>query len=213
MRATLSQIEALYWIARLGSFRAAAVQLGLTQPTISLRIRGLEEALGSRMFERVGRQVRLSEAGSALLPLAKRMMDVAEQVSTKHGPMDPLRGRLRMGAPASFALSCMADLLGALKRPYPDLTVALTIDNSVVLRQRLNKRELDMAFVVEPEVEPFVRVELLGQMTHAWVCNARLGLSRKWVEPKDLMPYQVPSYDGRGQIRTSKRLNSWLCPL
>jgi DNA-binding transcriptional LysR family regulator len=191
MRATLSQIEALYWIARLGSFRAAAVQLGLTQPTISLRIRGLEEALGSRMFERVGRQARLSEAGSALLPLAKRMMDVAEQVSTKHGPMDPLRGRLRMGAPASFALSCMADLLGALKRPYPDLTVALTIDNSVVLRQRLNKRELDMAFVVEPEVEPFVRVELLGQMTHAWVCNARLGLSRKWVEPNDLMPYQV----------------------
>jgi len=85
----------------------------------------------------------------------------------------------------------MADLLGALKTPYPNLTVALTIDNSVVLRQKLNRRELDMAFVVEPEVEPFVRVELLGQMTHAWVCSPRLGLSRKWVDPNDLMPFQI----------------------
>jgi DNA-binding transcriptional LysR family regulator len=191
MRATLSQIEALYWIARLGSFRAAAAQLGLTQPSISLRIKGLEEALGCRIFDRVGRQVRLSEAGSPLYPLAKRMIEIAEQVSSRRGPVDPLHGRLRLGAPASFALSCMADLLGALKRPYPNLTVALTIDNSVVLRQKLNRRELDMAFVVEPEVEPFVRVELLGQMTHAWVCNPRLDFSRKWVEPQDLMPYQI----------------------
>ena len=71
----------------------------------------------------------------------------------------------------------MADLLGALKRPYPELSVALTIDNSAVLRQMLNRRELDMAFVVEPEVEPYVRVELLGSMRHAWVGGARLGLS------------------------------------
>ena len=135
MRATLSQIEALYWIARLGSFRAAAAQLGLTQPSISLRIRGLEETLGCRVFERVGRQVRLSEAGSPLYPLAKRMMEIAEQVSAKQGPVDPLRGRLRLGAPASFALSSMADLLGTLKKPYPDLTVALTIERRRRRRQ------------------------------------------------------------------------------
>ena len=46
MRATLNQLEAFYWIARLGGFHAAATRLNLTQPTVSLRIRGLEEALG-----------------------------------------------------------------------------------------------------------------------------------------------------------------------
>ena len=50
MRATLGQIEAVYWIERLGSFRAAAVQLNLTQPTISLRIKSLEGWLFARQM-------------------------------------------------------------------------------------------------------------------------------------------------------------------
>jgi DNA-binding transcriptional LysR family regulator len=191
MKPTLNQIEAFYWIARLQSFRAAAVQLNLTQPTISLRIRGLEDALGCQVFQRAGRGVRITDAGTGFLPFARRMMDVAEQISAEHVRLDPLRGRLRLGAPASVALSCMADLLGALKRPYPELTVALTIDNSSVLRQMLNRRELDMAFVVEPEVEPYVRVELLGSMRHAWIGSTRLGMSKRRLEPKHLMQFQV----------------------
>src|SRR5580693_4156353 len=140
MRATLGQIEALYWIERLGSFRAAAVQLNLTQPTISLRIRSLEDALGVRVFERGGRQARLTAEGTAMLPLVTRLMDLAGQIKAHHTVRDPLLGRLRLGAPASFALSCMPQLLGDLRKHYPELTVALTVDNSVVLCQRLNAR-------------------------------------------------------------------------
>ncbi|HXP73796.1 MAG TPA: LysR family transcriptional regulator [Stellaceae bacterium] len=191
MRATLGQIEAVYWIVRLGSFRAAAVQLNLTQPTISLRIKSLEEALGIRVFERAGRQARLTAEGTAMLPLVTRLMDLAGQITAQHAARDPLLGRLRLGAPASFALSCMAQLLGDLRKHYPELTVALTIDNSVVLCQRLNARELDLAFVVEPEVEPYVRVEPLGTMTHAWVASPGLGLRAKWVEPRDLLRFHV----------------------
>ena len=147
MRATLGQIEAVYWIERLGSFRAAAVQLNLTQPTISLRIRSLEEALGVRVFERAGRHARLTAEGAAMLPLVTRLIDLAGQITVQHAARDPLLGRLRLGAPVSFGLSSMAQLLGELRKHYPELTVALTIDNSVVLCQRLNARELDLAFV------------------------------------------------------------------
>ncbi|MBI1774486.1 MAG: LysR family transcriptional regulator [Proteobacteria bacterium] len=191
MKATLSQIEAFYWIAQLGSYRAAAAHLNLTQPTVSLRIRSLEHALDIRLFERAGRQVRITADGAAMLPVARRMVDLADQVSAKHANRDPLRGQLRLGAPASFALSCMADLLGALKQQYPELTVALTIDNSVVLRERLNNRELDVAFVVEPKVEPYVRLEPLGVMTHAWVRSPVLALPADVVEPGDLVHCQV----------------------
>ena len=191
MRATLGQIEAVYWIERLGSFRAAAVQLNLTQPTISLRIKSLEQALGIPVFERVGRGARLTAEGAAMLPLVTRLMDLAGQITTQHAARDPLLGRLRLGAPASFALSSMAQLLGNLRKHYPELTVALTIDNSVVLCQRLNARELDLAFVVEPEVEPYIRVEPLGTMTHAWVASPKLGLRQKSVEPRDLLRFHV----------------------
>lgn len=144
-----------------------------------------------RVFERAGRRARITAEGAALLPLAKRVMDLAEQISAHHAVRDPLQGRLRLGAPASFALSSMADLLGALRKHYPELTVALTIDNSVVLCQRLNDRELDLAFVVEPEVEPYIRAEPLGIMTHSWVASPQLGLSRGWVEPRDLLRFHV----------------------
>ncbi|HEX3499577.1 MAG TPA: LysR family transcriptional regulator [Stellaceae bacterium] len=191
MKTTLSQMEAFYWIARLGSFRAAATQLNLTQPTISLRIRSLEEGLGVALFARVGRRVHMTSEGAALLPMVRRMVDLAEQVSANHARRDPLRDRLRLGAPASFALSCMADLLGALKKQFPELTVALTIDNSLVLHHKLNNRDLDMAFVVEPALEPYIRVEPLGSMSHAWVGSPSLGLSGGWVEPRDLLRYHV----------------------
>ena len=55
MRLTLAQIETFYWIARLGSFHAAARRLSLTQPSISGRIRELELDLGCALFDRTGR--------------------------------------------------------------------------------------------------------------------------------------------------------------
>ena len=52
-RFSLPQLEAFLWVARLGSFRAAGERLNVTQPTISLRIRDLETALGTRLLERL----------------------------------------------------------------------------------------------------------------------------------------------------------------
>ena len=60
MTPTLSQLETFLWIARLGSFHAAAERLGLSQPSISLRIRELERSLGTPLFHRRGRGVVLS---------------------------------------------------------------------------------------------------------------------------------------------------------
>src|SRR5262249_26214632 len=138
MKATLNQIEAFHWIARLGSFHGAAAQLSLTQPTISLRIRGLEDALGCKLFERVGRQVRVTAEGAALLPTAERMVALSSRLAAGNGLTSSLFGRLRLGAPDSFGLTCMAGLLSALKREHPELAVALTIDNSAILSRKLN---------------------------------------------------------------------------
>lgn len=191
MKATLSQIEAFYWITRLGSFHAAAAQLNLTQPTISLRIRSLEESLGLRLFERVGRRTRLTDGATRLLPDVGNMMHLAEQFWAKQTLRDPLRGRLRMGAPASIALSCMADLLARLNKQNADFDVTLTIDKSTALQRRLNDREIDVAIVVEPEVKPHVRTTPLGMMKHAWVASPRLDLPHRRIGPHDLMPFRI----------------------
>ena len=195
MRATLTQLEAFYWITQLGSFGAAAAKLNRTPPTVSLRVRNLEEALGLALFERAGRQMRLTRGGTKLLPDVRRMMDLAGRLSAKQISKDPLGDRLRLGAPESVAFSCMPDLLGALNKQNAELNVALTIDRTAALRQKLAQRELDMAFIVEPMmeliVEPYLRIVPIGTVTHAWVASPQLGLAGRWIEPRHLMPYQI----------------------
>jgi len=191
MRATLNQIEAFYWIARLGGFHAAAARLNLTQPTISLRIRGLEEALGVILFERAGRLVKLSIEGRHLLPHAERMVGLSEELHLKTALEDPLRGRLRLGAPDSFGLTCMPALLASLRRQYPDLSVALTIDNSSVLSQQLNDRELDVAIVADPDVGAHVGKESIGTIECVWVASTKLDLPDRPIRPRDMLRHEI----------------------
>jgi DNA-binding transcriptional LysR family regulator len=80
----------------------------------------------------------------------------------------------------------MAGLLSALKERHPELSVALTIDNSAVLAQKLNARELDFAFLVDAAVEGHIRLEPLGMMEIAWVGSPRLELPKRAVRPVDL---------------------------
>jgi DNA-binding transcriptional LysR family regulator len=192
MKPTLNQIEAFHWIARLGTFHAAGAQLNLTQPTISLRIRGLEAALGCKLFERIGQRVRLTGDGAQLLPTAERIVALSGQLASGGNGTGSLFGRLRLGAPDSFGLTCMAGLLSALKERHPELAVALTIDNSAVLVQKLNARELDFAFVVDAAVGAHIRVEPLGMMDIAWVGSPRLDLPKRAVRPVDLL--RVPIF-------------------
>src|SRR5262245_25039138 len=145
MKPTLAQIEAFYWIARLGSFQAAAAHLHLGQPTISVRIANLERTIGVKLFERQGRRLRVTAVGAGLAVKSERMLSLAAEIA---GPVfDPLQSGLRLGAPDAFAMVCLPRLLQALEQKYPALEVALTVENSAVLNQRINDRELDVAFL------------------------------------------------------------------
>ena len=70
----LGQLEALVEVAAHRSFSRAAEALGLTQPSVTARIQGLERDLGETLFERNGRGVRLTEMGTTFLPHARRAL-------------------------------------------------------------------------------------------------------------------------------------------
>lgn len=189
MKPTLAQIEAFHWIARLGSFQAAAAHLHLGQPTVSVRIRNLERAVGAALFERQGRRVRLTAAGAGLASKSERMLALAAEFTG--AAFDPLQAGLRLGAPDAFAMVCLPRLLKMLEREYPALKVALTVENSAVLNALLNDRQLDIAFLVNPEGAAHIRAEPLGRLDIAWVASPRLDLPRRPVRPADLAPYQL----------------------
>ena len=101
---SITQLEAYYWVARLGSFQAAAERLGLTQPSISIRIKALEKEAGTRLFIRDGQGARLTERGRAMFDHVERVIGLLSDLDGQFGHADPLRGYLRLGVPDSFAL-------------------------------------------------------------------------------------------------------------
>ncbi len=125
MAFTFLQLEAFYWVALLGSFRAAAHQLNLTQPAVSLRVRELERELDTRLFYRSGYRPRLIPRVADILRHTERMLSLADEIGEKGRAEETLRGLLRIGAADPFALLCLPQLLRYLEHHYPPHVVGL----------------------------------------------------------------------------------------
>lgn len=192
MKLTLAQIEAFYWIARLGTFQEAAKQLNLSQPTVSLRVRDLESALGTRLFERLGRGVRLSHEGAALLEHAATLVNAARCIEEQAGAGEPVEGMLRIGVQETFALVCLPELLDILNRDYPALRLDLDIATSPPLAGRLDARKIDLAFFVNAEDSPRFRVLPLGKYDVVLAASPLYALSPP-VRPSDVRSLPIIS--------------------
>lgn len=186
MRPTLAQMEAFYWIGRLGGFHAAARQLHLTQPTVSARITELEFALGEKLFARVRQRAELSAYGREILPSVERVLKITDEISKQKTDAGELRGLLRLGAVESIALFTLPILLPRLTARYPSLKIELTLDIGSVLNRKLNSRELDVAVLTDAQVGESVTVKRLGKVEYAWVASSGFQLPARALRPSDL---------------------------
>ena len=123
----LASLRAFAAVARFRSFSQAADHLHLTQPAVSKRISNLEEALDAKLFDRLGRQIELTEAGRALL---SRVQDVEQSVKQAEQAVRELsgevRGPLRIATSHHIGLHRLPSVLSAFQQSHPQ--VRLDID-------------------------------------------------------------------------------------
>jgi DNA-binding transcriptional LysR family regulator len=186
MRASLAQLEAFYWIARLGSFHAAARHLHVTQPTVSARIAELENLLGARLFDRDRQKAELTTRGRGMVDSVDRMLRLSDDIARHSGSNRTLRGLLRLGAVESVALLALPRLLPRFIASYPDLKVELTLDVGASLSRKLNAGELDVAILTDPQVNDSITVEPVGRIALAWMASHQLKLPNRVIQPRDL---------------------------
>jgi DNA-binding transcriptional LysR family regulator len=120
-------------VADSGSFAAAARSLSMSPPAVTRAIAGLEDRLGTRLFVRTTRSVRLTESGTRFLTDARRLIaDLAEAEAAAVGIHQAPRGDLRITAPALFGRLNIAPLIGDFLDEYPNVTCqALFLDRVV----------------------------------------------------------------------------------
>jgi|KBSMisStaDraftv2_1062788.scaffolds.fasta_scaffold104923_3 DNA-binding transcriptional LysR family regulator len=191
MHVTLGQLRAFERIVRLGSFHAAALELKLSQPSVSQRIRELEGALQTPLFVRRGPRIGLTAEGHALVEYADRMLTTAGELVERFRTRDPLKGTLRLGVNETFAFICLPDLLKRMEQQYPAIRTSVFVGDTGIVSARLNDQALDIAVVSEPTVAPHVSQEPLGSNAFGWFASTSLTLPRRTFTPADLEHYQL----------------------
>jgi len=159
-------------VERRGSFTAAATELHLSQPAVSRRMQQLEEELGERLFERLGRNIHLTPAGRTLVGQARLLLgDRNRLLEAVRAHADPDRGVVRLGASTTPGLYLLPPVLDALQRDLPGLHCLYSIDNSEVIKRRVLANELDLGVIGGPVTEgPLVAESIVDD---AIVCFAR----------------------------------------
>ena len=188
---TLSQLRTFDSIVRLGSFGAAARELGLTQPSVSQRVRELEEALGTTLFIRHGPRVSLSAEGHALVDHARGLLEDSRAVVERFRGRDPLRGLLRLGLSESFALVCLPDLLQRLQAAHPHLRTSVVVGDAAEVGRLLNERRLDVGIVSEADLAPHVQTQPIGLNRLGWFVGKDLGLPPQPLSPRDVAHFHL----------------------
>jgi len=142
------QVEAFVFVAKYKSFSRAADKLLLSQPTVSTHINTLEDNLGVKLFDRLSKEVVLTEAGQLFFPYAVDMMDLRERSheSVKEF-LNEISGNLRIGASTIIAEYILPEVIKNFKESYPKTYFNFTVNNSQTVIQRIADGILDLAIV------------------------------------------------------------------
>jgi DNA-binding transcriptional LysR family regulator len=185
----LHELTVFLAAAEHGNFSEAGRQLHLTQPAVSQNIKSLERQFGAKLFVRTGRSLRLTEAGQALLPMARELLGSAnrleEAMSSLHGAVI---GEMNIGCSTASGKYLLPGLIARFRRRFPrvQVNVLVTSREAVVDRlldgrfclgvssKRIDHRDLDYQDFFTDDVI------LIVPAGHRW---ARFG----WVRPDDLL--------------------------
>ncbi len=147
---TLRQLQVFESVARHLSHSRAAKELYLTQPAVSMQLKQLEQTIGLPLFEQVGKQLHLTDAGRELLRYSRGILQQVQEMDTVFAEMKGLEhGHLNI-AVVSTANYFMPQLLAKFIRLHPKINVSLSVANRDTVIRQLEDNIADLAIMGQP---------------------------------------------------------------
>jgi DNA-binding transcriptional LysR family regulator len=145
-------LQAFLAVAETGSFSKGADRIFITQPAISKRIAALESELGTPLFDRIGREIQLTDAGRALQERAHRIiLDVSDTKRAMLNLSGEIAGRLRMAASHHIGLHRLPWPLQQFHRDHPDVSLELRFMDSEGACAAVEHGDIELAVVTLPD--------------------------------------------------------------
>ncbi|MBW3623389.1 MAG: LysR family transcriptional regulator [Armatimonadetes bacterium] len=160
----LNHLAIFLAVAEEKSISRGAERLCISQPAVSKQLSDLERSLGTRLFDRLPRGVRLTEAGETLIGYARRLFALEKEAETALSELGGLaRGRLAVGASTTIGSYVLPGIFAAFHRRYPAIELHLEIANTDRIQEQLLQGILDVGltegFVDAPELESEIFLE------------------------------------------------------
>lgn len=146
----LNRLKYFISVVQEGSISKAARSLNMTQPPLSMQIKKLENDLGVKLFERLGKRLCLTDLGELLYKHAKELMNSHTQMLLElNEQKDGLRGTVFIGSSTAANIIVIPDVIAKLKETVPAVVVKVSEGSSKYVLNKLRNRELDVGFVRE----------------------------------------------------------------
>ena len=185
----LRQLEILRAVAQTGSFTSAGHQLHLSQSAVSRQILLLEEELKEQLFLRLGRRIRITPAGTALLGLSERMLEDLER--TRASILENQRtvsGTVRLVGGMTVCLYVFPPLLKAFRKDHPAVEVKLTPGAAPRLIRQLRSGAADLGLLTLPIDDPhLVTVPVMREELMLVTAPTHPLARRRQITPQDLV--------------------------
>ncbi len=192
---TFEQLRIFLAVAEHLHFTRAAEALYLTQPSVSAAIQNLEEECGVKLFDRVGRRVELTQAGSLLQVEAQKILD--QVVLTKRGLQEfnqLQRGELKLGASQTSGNYWLPGFISQFKRDYPGIRVLCTLGNTESIAAGTVAGDFDLS-LVEGEVEATLAECLEQKIVGTDQLLIVVGQSHPWFKRSLISPSDFSNTD------------------
>ncbi|HVB59905.1 MAG TPA: LysR substrate-binding domain-containing protein [Ktedonobacteraceae bacterium] len=164
----LHQLATFRVVAKHCSFVRAAEELHFSQPAVSAQIRQLEQSLGVKLFDQIGRKTHLTQAGEELYNYSLKIFSVIDEtLDTLDALRSPHYGRLSVGADTTVGSYVIPGWLGQFHQIYPEVDISLEVLNRAALIDALVNNRIDLAVIgnvpddIPVVIEPFARNELV----------------------------------------------------
>jgi len=183
------QLRAFGTLARTGSFTLAAKQLYLSQSAVSHSMKALEQEVGCRLLDRMGKKVLLTQAGETLLHHAERIL---QEMSTARAALEQLgkwgRGRLRIGASTTACQYILPGVLRDFKREFPTMLITIEPGDTAKALDLLRTNQIDLGIMLEPKNEEQLDFHSLFSDELAFLVSS----NHRWALEQHVVRAEIP---------------------
>lgn len=198
----LEQLATFELVVLHGSFSAAAEQLGLTQPAVSLQIRQLEKFFNLKLLERIAKKMKPTSAGMTLLEHGARINNAVDStLQSMAAHAHEVSGRVSLGTGATACIHLLPPLLGQLKHQWPDVDVSVKIGNTEEMVKAVAENRLDLALVTLPAAGKNLAFAPVYRENFVLIQSAQRPLLSGVITPEALIPLPLILFENGSSTR------------